>query len=177
MLAEVDLPPVTGVERPWVGTEPRKALQNAAATNCDNTSFRARAMRDNVTRTFLIPGTKLPAQFGLTETIGSLSEPKAKAFVAGVRKKLAACADKKMGTEVTRVRHVTGKHDDLSVWHVTTEISDDVSVNFLMGVVRHDTAVAQVGFVPAPKVTMAPGAFEALVERARVRLAAMSAPG
>ena len=32
MLAEVDLPPVTGVNRPWVGTEPRRALDNAAAT-------------------------------------------------------------------------------------------------------------------------------------------------
>jgi hypothetical protein len=172
MLAEVDLPPVTGVERPWVGTEPRKALQNAAATNCDNTSFRARKMRESITRTFLIPGAKLPARFGLTETIGSLPEARAKAFVAGVRKKLAVCSEKKMGTDVTRVRHLADKHDDLSVWHVTTEISDEVSVSFLMGIVRHHNAVAEIGFVPAPKVTMAPGAFEALVERARVRLAA-----
>ena len=32
MLGEVDLPPVTGVVRRWVGTEPRRAVTNVAAT-------------------------------------------------------------------------------------------------------------------------------------------------
>jgi hypothetical protein len=176
MLAEVDLPPVTGVDRPWVGTEPRKALDNAAATRCDEADFRVRPMSDNVTRTFLIPGAKLPDEFGLTETVGSMPEKDARSFVADVRDKLASCSEKQMGTDVTRVRHVESKHDDLSVWHVSTEISDDVSVTFLMGIVRDRTAIAQVGFVPAPKVGMAAGAFEALVERAGDRLAAMPPP-
>ena len=39
MLAEVDLPPVTRVMKPWVGTEPRRASVNVAATGCDNTAF------------------------------------------------------------------------------------------------------------------------------------------
>ena len=43
MLAEVDLPPVAGVDQPWVGTELRKAMVNDAATGCDRADFRVRA--------------------------------------------------------------------------------------------------------------------------------------
>ncbi len=105
-------------------------------------------MSNNVTRTFLIPEAKLADQFGLTETVGSLPEKQAQAFVADVRAKLATCAEKQMGTEVERVAHADGPHRDLTVWHVTTEISDEQSVRFLMGIVRDGTSIAQVGFVP-----------------------------
>ena len=43
MLTEVDLPPVPGVDRPWVGTEPRRAMSNVAATRATGpTSARRR---------------------------------------------------------------------------------------------------------------------------------------
>jgi hypothetical protein len=174
MLAEVDLPPVTGVEKPWVGTEPRPARSNAAATGCDRTDFRSTS--NGVTRTFLVPGAGLPAQFGLTETIGSLPEKKATAFVERIRTALAKCSDKHIGTQVTPVKKVDEKGRDLSVWHVSTEISEDKTVDYLMGVVRDGTTIAQVGFVPAPKVGFAPGAFVRIVERALARLDAMPPP-
>ena len=174
MLAEVDLAPVTGVEKPWVGTEPRQARTNAAATGCDQTDFASTS--NAATRTFLVPGAGLPDQFGLTETVGSLPEKKAAAFVDRIREELATCSDKHMGTEVTPVRKVEEKGRDLSVWHVSTEISEKQTVDYLMGVVRDGTSVAQVGFVPAPKVGFAPGAFLAIVERALARLDAMPPP-
>ena len=58
---------------------------------------------------------------------------------------------------------------------MTTEVTDDKSVSFLMGIVRDGTAVAQVGFVPVKGVTIAPDAFAALTERALDRLDAMPA--
>lgn len=177
MLAEVDLPPVTGVDKPWVGTEPRQARSNAASTGCDQTDFSAAPVADGVTRTFLIPDADLPDQFGLTETLGSLPTAKqAAAFVDRVRADLAGCPDKQMGTDVVRVAHVEGDDRDVTVWHVTTEISDDQSVDYLMGVARQGTSVAQVGFVPAPHVAFAPGAFVGIVERALARLDAMPEP-
>ena len=177
MLAEIDLPSVTGVKQPWVGTEPRVARTNAASTLCDQTDFTRKPISNNVTRTFLIPAAKLPAQFGLTQTVGSLPTAKqADAFVEEIRGKLSRCADKSMGTEVTPVRQLDEKQRDLSVWHVTTEISDNASVDYLMGIVRDGTSVAQVGFVPAPGVTFAQGDFLWVVERALDRLPAMPAP-
>jgi hypothetical protein len=176
MLAEVDLPPVAGVTAPWVGTEPQQAKTNVAATVCDKARFSTGAMSNDVTRTFLIPEAKLADQFGLTETVGSLPEKKAVAWVARVRGKLAACSEKKIGTQVERLAHVTGKRRDVSIWRLTTEISDDRSVRFLMGVVRDGTSVAQVGFVPDNKVGMGSEAFVALVQRALARLDAMPAP-
>ncbi|CAN5568198.1 hypothetical protein BH11ACT8_BH11ACT8_19900 [soil metagenome] len=174
MLAEVDLPPISGVDQPWVGTEPRQAKDNAAATGCDQADFAA--MTDDVTRTFLIPKTKLRDQFGLTETLGSLPERKAAAFVTDVRAKLTKCSQKQIGTQVERVRNVEDKHVDLSIWHLTTEVTDTLTVNFWMGIVRDHTSVAQVGFVPDPHVGMTSDAFNALVERALARLDAMPPP-
>lgn len=176
MLSEVDLPPATGVRRPWVGTEPRRALDNAAATHCDDTDFTTRGMSNNLTRTFLIPKAKLPSEFGLTESVGTLPKKRAKAFVGDVRDKLARCSKKQMGTEVTRLREVRRGDRELTVWRVTTAVTDDKSINFLMGVLRHGTAVGQVGFVPVKDVTIPPEQFQALAERALDRLRQMPAP-
>jgi hypothetical protein len=133
-------------------------------------------MTHNLTRSFVIPGSRLPAQFGLTETVGSLPPGRARAFVNAIRSRMAACPDEHLGTEVTPMRQVRTRHSDLSVWRVRTEISDRSSVVFLMGIARRDTSVAQVGFVPDAKVTVGADSFVALVSRALERLAAMPPP-
>ncbi|HEU5455180.1 MAG TPA: hypothetical protein VFU85_05795, partial [Nocardioides sp.] len=178
MLAEVDLPPVTRVMKPWVGTEPRRASVNVAATGCDNTAFTGKQISNNLTRSFVIPAAKLPAAFGITETVGTLRHARAQAFVADVRRELDACPDRDMGlgTEVTRLAHRQSKARDLTVWRLTTELDDRRSVTYLMGIVREGTAVGQVSFVPDSGVTMGPDAFVALVERAGERLPAMPPP-
>lgn len=176
MLAEVDLPPVAGIRRAWVGTEPRQARDNDAATGCDQANFGRRPVSNGITRTFLIPGAGLPAQFGLTETVGSIPETRAAAFVDDVRAKLARCSDKQMGTQVAKVAHVDRKRQDLTVWRVTTEISDDESVSYFMGIVRDGTSVAQVGFMPAGRRAMSQEDFVALMDRALDRLPALPPP-
>jgi hypothetical protein len=176
MISVVDLPPVTGVDSPWVGTDPTKAVTNAAATQCDLTEFTTRPMTNAWTRTFLFPQEQLPDTFGLTETVGTSPAKPAAAFVDGIRQRMASCEDRNLGTEVNRIvdRHDAGS--DLVVWSVSVEISDQQTVTYQMGVVRTGTAIAQVGFTPTASVRMAPGDFLALVERAQERLPAMPRP-
>jgi hypothetical protein len=177
MLSEVDLPPVTGVSHPWVGTEPRRAMDNDASTRCDEADFTGGPVTHNITRTFVIPGAeRLPAQFGITQTVGTLPLPRARAFVADIRRRMAACPDEDLGTDVSRLTDLTSPARDLTVWDIRTEISDEQTVSYRMGIVRDGTAVAQIGFVPHQQVTLAPGAFLALVERALDRLSAMPPP-
>jgi len=176
MLAEVDLPPVDGVTRPWVGTQPRRADANVAATGCDRTDFSAKGISGNLTRSFVVPGAELPDTFGLTETVGQMSAHRAHALVARVRSKMAGCPDKDLGTEVRKVVETGTRHTELDVWQVTTKISDKSSVQFWMGIARDGGHVAQVGFVPAGERTMAAGAFPALVSRALDRLPALPPP-
>jgi hypothetical protein len=177
LLSEVDLPPVVGIDRPWIGTEARVATTNLAATRCDATGFQVKKMRRSMTRSFVIPHAKLSDLFGLTETVGYLPNQRARDFVDGVRSKLAACSDKQLGTDVVRVADMSSKKQDLTVWHVTTEISEHQSVTYLMGILRDHGSVAQVGFVPDRKVQMAPGAFITLVHRALERLPALAPKG
>jgi hypothetical protein len=134
-------------------------------------------MRRGMSRSFVIPEANLSDLFGLTETVGYLPPPRARAFVADVRSKLQGCSDKQLGTDVVRVADTTSKRVDLTVWHVTTEISDDETVTYLMGILRDGGSIAQVGFVPDGKVQMAPGAFITLAHRALDRLPALAPKG
>jgi DNA-directed RNA polymerase specialized sigma24 family protein len=169
MLSEFDLPPAAGVQQPWAGTTPKSALDNLAATGCDRSSFHGHGWTHDATRSFLAPGAKLSAEFGLTETVGVLPEPKAKAFVSGVRGKLGSCADRELGTKVLRI----ASSADLTAWRVRTQVTDKETVTFFMGIVRNGGAVAQVGFVPDGAHTLTTPQFVALVQRAGERLAAM----
>lgn len=177
MLDEVDLPPVTNVTRPWVGTEPRRARMNLAATSCDDAEFRGQGWSSNLTRTFLIPGAGLPAEFGLTETVGALALPRARSFVEDVRRSMGTCPENDLGVDVTQIAHRTNRAEDLTVWNVTTELSEDRSVEFRMAILRVGTAVAQLGFVPADDVRLTDATFVALAERALERLPQLPAPG
>lgn len=178
MISEIDLPPVSGVDQPWVGTDPAPARTNTAATSCDSSSFsgsfEGAAWQRGSTRTFLVPEADLPTEFGLTETLGSLPPAQAQGFVERVRDRLDTCSDD-LGTDVTRIGGSDAGGTSLDAWQLTAEVSDDRSIRFFMAVVRDGTSVAQVGFVPAPGVALRDGAFVGLAERARVRLGELPA--
>jgi DNA-directed RNA polymerase specialized sigma24 family protein len=169
MLSEFDLPPAAGVQKPWAGTTPKRALDNLAATGCDQSSFHGHGWTHDATRSFVAPGAKLSAAFGLTETVGVLPAAKAKAFVSGVRGKLGSCPNRELGTKVLRL----ASSADLTAWRVRTQVTDKETVTFFMGIVRRGGAVAQVGFVPDGPHTLTTPQFVALVKRAGERLAAM----
>ncbi len=121
ILATVDMPPLTGVGRPWVGTDPGPATKNLAATPCDRADFgKAGALRDR-TRTFLVPEARLADRFGLTETYGTFkSEGQAAEFLRTVRKRFAGCEDRNLSTEVvaaTSLREGPVGRLDLAVAH------------------------------------------------------------
>lgn len=175
MIVETDLPPVSGVDAPWVGTDPEPVgTDNVASTRCDRTSFAGRVggrpIRRAATRTFLIPEARLPVEFGLTETVGLLPAPQARTFVSDIRRKMSTCSDRDLGTEVFTAASRTGAVEELAVWHVTVEVSETRSVKYYMAVARSGGQVLQLGFIPAPGVEMGRGAFLALAERGLARL-------
>jgi hypothetical protein len=176
MLAAVDLPPVPGVDRPWVGTEPRRPVRNVAATSCDRADFSA-PVTHGATRSFVVPRARLAPQFGLTETVGSLPAARAAAFVDAVRARMAACPDKELGTKVASVRQVATARRDVGVWRVTSELTDATTISFLMGIVRDGTSLAQVGFVPDRDASISTAAFARVVQRALDRVGTLPPPG
>ncbi|GAA2119233.1 hypothetical protein GCM10009843_11770 [Nocardioides bigeumensis] len=177
MISEVDLPPVTVVSKPWVGTQVRKAVANYAASGCARARFAVDDMSNALTRSFVIPNATLPAEFGITQTVGTLPRKRAQEWIDAVRDRIAVCVEKRLGTSVTRVENRSSDTEDITVWHLTTEITDQRSVHYLMAVLRNGTAVSQLGFIPTQKVRMRPGAFLALSERALDRLRRMPEPG
>lgn len=170
LLSAVDLPPVAGVDQPWVGTEPAAATSNAAATRCDSTVFHTEGVHGDLTRSFVIPtASGLAPQFGLTETVGAFASPKtAKSFIAAVRTKLTACPQQDLGSQVAQIEQ--DAVPDMTVWRVTVSLSDKSSVIYLMAIVRQGSSVAQIGFVPSGASTITDPDFVALAHRAADRL-------
>ena len=178
MLIEADLPPVPGVDKPWAGTQSRKARENIAATRCDNTDFSGPEFSEAWTRSFVIPAAEqLPPEFGLAETAGALPRKQAQSFVDDIRDKLAACPDNDLGTDVVRLANEETGPRDLSVWRLTVEVSETRSVRYLMAVVREGNAVAQLTFVPSGEISIGPEAFVELARRAQERLGQLATPG
>jgi hypothetical protein len=181
LLSEVDLPPATGVDRPWVGTEPGRPVDNAAATGCDQTSFIGRfngaRFTRAATRTFLVPEADLPQEFGITETVGSLPAQQAQALVDQVRDRLGSCARRDLNTQVQELEREDARGSSLTAWRLDVKVTDDRSVVFFMAFLRTRTGVAQLGFVPAAGADLPQGAFIALAQRARARLGQLPTPG
>ncbi len=177
LLSVVDLPPVAAVRGPWVGTEPEKAKINFAATRCDNTTFTGAGISRARTRTFLFPETGNARQLGLTQTVGEMTESKARDFVGVVRDKIKKCGSANLGTSVTQLASSTSKASDLSVWALSIELNDNQSFPFLMAILRDGTSVSQLGFTPVRNMTMSRDDFVALSRRVLERLEGTQRPG
>lgn len=171
ILSTVDLPGLTRVTRPWAGTTTAPGRQNPAATSCDRAHFRPAGAVRTRTRTFLVPGARLPDRFGLTETYGSFPTPRAAAsFLETMRQRLARCDDRSLAVDVFTPRPLRHAGLDGTMWRLQTELSESRDVVFDVGFVRNGRHVAQVTFVPAPPVDLRDGDFRALVIRAGQRL-------
>jgi hypothetical protein len=180
MLATVDMPAVSTIDEPWVGTDPTAGGPNLAATTCDQADF-ARAGGKPRSRTFLIPEEpNLPRRFGLTETVGTFpSAAAAQKFVTVVRKRMKTCEKRQLGSRLSH--HLEQPKADArpgatySLWRQTAEINAKKStVSYWMGIARVGRHVAQVNFAPAGDADLDAADFRALVVRARDRLAELT---
>jgi DNA-directed RNA polymerase specialized sigma24 family protein len=178
LLSVVDLPPVSAVRGPWVGTDPEKAGRtNFASTRCDNTTFTGKGIKLARTRTFLFPETRNVDQLGLTQVVGSMKPRAADTFVDQVRTRVRQCGQANLGTTVTPLTSSSTKDTDLHAWALSMELNDKQSFPFLMAIVRDGTAVSQLGFSPQRNMTMSRDDFVALSRRVLERLATLRARG
>ncbi|MGN0065063.1 MAG: hypothetical protein ACI379_12545 [Nocardioides sp.] len=170
LLSVVDLPPVSRVKGPWVGTEVSKpGDDNAAATPCDKTRFNGRSLRSPLGRTFLFPETPRTDALGLGQSTALTSRKGAQAFVDGVRKRIRSCADG-YGKEVAVLTERDRGDSAVTMWRIRMELNSGGTATFHTAIMRRGNAVSQVTFSAAKDMTMTSGDFEALVERAMERM-------
>jgi len=177
LLDAVDLPKAGSVNFSWSGTQPRRAIQNLASISCDNSDFSRAPVSNGMTRSYLMVKGKLPKQFGITETVGTLpTPPAARKFLDAVRNRLGGCEDKDAASTVTVLTDEHGSHVEMAAWRVETKVTDSDTIDFWMAIVRRGNAVAQIGFVTAPGASFDRDTFLSLAERAVERLAYMPDP-
>lgn len=184
LLSEVDLPPLNTDQGPWVGTPPTTLAEDridSGAIGCDTLhlfgTYRGKKVQGNRFRTFVLSGANLPPEVGLTQTVGSLPGPAARAFVQRFRDQMAACpdTDATAGTEVDELASRGDGSSALSAWHLSTALPGDRTVEYDVAVVRRGTSLAVLAYVAAPKARIADEDFVALADRTLDRLRSMAA--
>jgi hypothetical protein len=167
----VDLPPVPGVDTPWVGTDSVPATVNPAATLCDRTDFDRGGVRAGRSRTLVLPREDVPVQFGVSQSVGRVATPDAaKRFIDAVAARMSSCPDRELGVDVEAVAGVSAGDVSGRVWLVTYELPSG-AVDYRVAVVRSGSAVTQLTLSPTDAYDMGAAAFERLAVRAGVRLA------
>jgi DNA-directed RNA polymerase specialized sigma24 family protein len=172
-LAAADLPVVGKINAPWVGTRPVPARPNVAATTCDKADFVRAGAPNAATRTFLIPQARVSKRFGITETYGFFgNRRRAVAFVKRISTAMATCEKRDLGAEVSSslVQKQGYQDSEFALWRLDSEIAEESSVGFWMGVARVGGHVAQVTFTPVGDQDVDEDTFQALIARARDRL-------
>ncbi len=171
LLQVVDMPPVSGIDRPWVATDPTRPTLNPAATTCDEAKFTGRGISYAATRSMLIPNAALPRRFGVSETVGRFgSVAGARDFVKTIRSRMAGCEERDLSADLDQLYTQSSKRSDVTIWHLVTEIADETTIDYFVALVRRDRVVSQISFIPAPKASLPAGAFHALALRALARL-------
>ncbi|KRB78143.1 hypothetical protein ASE01_08290 [Nocardioides sp. Root190] len=182
MLSELDLPPLSKDQGPWVGTPATKLTESridSGAVGCDTArlfgKFGGQAIQANQFRTFVLSAAKLPPEVGLTQTVGSLPTGTARAFVRRFRDQMADCPDldASAGTEVDELVSGGDAKSALSAWHLVTALPGDRTVEYDVAVVRRGTSVSLLVYVAAPRARIADADFVALARRSLDRLARM----
>lgn len=171
-LQVVDLPPVSGVPRPWSASSVLEADPNPARTICDEASFTGRPIRWSGSRTFLISGARLPTSFGLSETVGRFPHPKAaRARLQMLQRRMDRCEDDDLSATMRVITDLTIGRGEIHTWHVEVEVSDSRTVEFYVALVRHGRDLAQVTFVPSERARLDQRDFVEINRRALARLA------
>lgn len=171
LLSTVDLPPVSAVRGPWVGTDAEPTTVNNAATRCDNTSFEQQGIKQALARTFVFLKTGRTQGLGLTQTVApTRNARRASAFIEQVRTRVRGCAEANLGTTVTPLAASSTKRSEVYAWVLAIELSDEQTVPYLMSVQREGNVVSQMTFIPDRNMTMSRTDFTALARRALERL-------
>lgn len=182
LLSEVDLPPLSTNQGPWVGTPATELTEkrvDSGVIGCDTVhlfgQFEKKRIRANQFRTFVLSGAKLPLEVGLTQTVGALPTGTARAFVNRVRDQVSACPDldASAGTEVSELASSSDRATDLTAWRLSTALPGDRTVEYAVAVLRHRTSVSLLVYVSAPLARISDGDFVALARRGLDRLVEM----
>lgn len=174
-LGVVDLAPVADLDTSWAGTGVSRARTNPAATLCDQTEFTLPGFVRARTRTFVLPDSdlpqRLPARFGLSETVGVMrGEELAQGFVADVAAEIDSCEERELSVQTDSAADVGSGDVQGRAWQLTFEVADGSSVTYRLGVVRNGDSVAQLTFSGTQTADVGEEPFAALVVRAGQRL-------
>jgi hypothetical protein len=88
-MAPVDLPVLSGIDKPWVSSSGTKI---GSGTGCEKINMKTAKATKSSTLTYVTPEAKVPTEFGLDDTVAKFATPAAaQAFAEQIRKNVDSC--------------------------------------------------------------------------------------
>ncbi|MGH3462707.1 MAG: hypothetical protein ACRDP9_14695 [Kribbellaceae bacterium] len=165
-MTPIDLPVVGALSQPWLGVD---GTVNAGS-GCEQINLTKAKSRKAKSRTYLVPGAKVPAEFGMDTMVAEFASPTAaQAFVSTVTSAVDKCATTQSNAKVKRTKTVQYRGGiNGQTWRVVYDLGTG-SITYRVGLVRAGKRAVHVVFPVMKGLDISDDAFADVLARAGQR--------
>ncbi|GAA0596358.1 hypothetical protein HPO96_30330 [Kribbella sandramycini] len=167
-MAPVDLPVLSAIDAPWVGTPARAA----SVIQCVTDPKKEKASKVS-TQTYLAPDAKVPTEFGLDDTVARFaSTAAASAYVSKFRKTFDGCQKNVSTAKVSVSGTVATGPVKGKAWEASFETGNGKKFKMRIGVAANGSHAVYLLYPVLPNLDISDSAFLETLTRAAERSAA-----
>ncbi len=169
-MAPVDLPVLSGIDKPWVSSGGTKI---GSGTGCEKINLKTAKATKSSTLTYVTPEAKVPTEFGLDDTVAKFATPAlAKAFADQIRKNVDSCEKNVSNAKVKSTGTVTAGAIKGESWRASYDTGGGKTFTYRIGIAQLGTQAVYVLFPVLKGLDISDTAFNETLTRAAERSAA-----
>ncbi|MEI8412956.1 MULTISPECIES: hypothetical protein [unclassified Kribbella] len=168
-MAPVDLPVLSGIDKPWVSSPPTKT---GTGTGCEKINLKAAKATKSATLTYVTPEAKVPTEFGLDDTVMKFATPAAaKAFADQIRKNVDTCEKNVSNAKVKSTGTLTNTLIKGESWRASYDTGGGKTFTYRIGIASTGSQAVYVLFPVLKGLDISDTAFNETLTRAAERSA------
>jgi len=168
-MAPVDLPVLSGIDKPWVSSGGTKT---GSGTGCEKIDLKKAKATKSSTLTYVTPEAKVPTEFGLDDMVAKFaSAAAAKAFAEQVRKNVDGCEKNVSNAKVKSTGAVSTAVVKGESWRASYDTGDGKTFTYRIGIASSGAQAVYVVFPVLKGLDISDTAFNETLTRAAERSA------
>ena len=168
-MAPIDLPVLSGIDKPWVSSGGTKT---GAGTGCEKIDLKEAKATKSSTLTYVTPEAKVPTEFGLDDMVAKFgSVAAAKAFADQVRRNVDSCEKNVSNAEVKPTGTVSTTLIKGESWRAEYDTGGGKTFTYRIGIASSGIHAVYVLFPVLKGLDISDAAFNETLTRAAERSA------
>ncbi|MFG1814605.1 hypothetical protein ACGFIF_12630 [Kribbella sp. NPDC049174] len=168
-MAPVDLPVLSGIDKPWVSSGGTKT---GSGTGCEKINLKTAKATKSSTLTYVTPEAKVPTEFGLDDMVADFaSTAAATSFVTQVRKNVDGCEKSVSNAKVESTGNVSTSVIKGESWRASYDTGGGKTFTYRIGIASLGDKAVYVLFPVLKGLDISDTAFNETLTRAAERSA------